>query len=65
MSTPPEYERFVHTLLSPLTAIQGAIGLIRRRVATSDDPNLPALLATIERGAERLRRTCELLLRES
>jgi DNA-binding response OmpR family regulator len=63
MSASPGHDRFVHALLSPLTALQGAVGLLRRRLAENEDPTVQELLAAIERSTARLRATCELLLR--
>ncbi len=65
MSAPQEHDRFVHALLSPLTSLQGAVGLLRRRLANSNDAMVPELLAALERSTGRLRAICELLLREA
>jgi DNA-binding response OmpR family regulator len=58
----PERDRFVHALLSPLTTLQGAAGLLRRRVEGHADPSVEALLASMERSCERLRALAELIL---
>lgn len=58
----PDFNLFIHALISPLTTLQGTIGLIRRRVATNDDPHLPALLDALERSAERLRTVSDVLI---
>ncbi|GAB4447323.1 MAG: response regulator [Chloroflexi bacterium OHK40] len=62
-SPPPELERFIHALLSPLTALHGAVGLLQRRLQGHPDPHLPALIAALERSSERLRVACDLILR--
>lgn len=59
---PPELDRFIHALISPLTALQGSAGLLRRRYGATDDPRLAELLATLERSTARLRLTCEQLI---
>lgn len=62
MSAPPEHDLVVHALMSPLTTLQGAVGLLARRLQGHSDPSVAALLLTLERSVERLRATCELLL---
>lgn len=60
---PPALDHFVHALISPLTALHGTAGLIRRRLEGSDDRRLLELVATLERATERLRQSCEVLIR--
>ena len=50
----------MHTLISPLTALQGAVGLLRR--SQSDEQRVLTLLATIERSVDRLRLACDQIL---
>jgi len=59
---PPERDTLVHALLSPLTTLQGAVGLLGRRLEDNADPNLTLLLLAMERSVERLRAVCELIL---
>jgi CheY-like chemotaxis protein len=59
---PPELDRFIHALISPLTALQGAAGLLRRRYGANDDPRTVEVLMTLDRSAARLRVTCEQLI---
>ncbi|NTW00180.1 MAG: response regulator [Oscillochloris sp.] len=56
----PDFDRFVHSLISPLTALQGAVGLLRR--SGGDEQRAMMLLATIERNVERLRAACDQIL---
>ncbi len=55
-----DLDRFIHSLISPLTALQGAVGLLRR--PGGDEQRALMLLATIERNVERLRATCDQIL---
>ncbi|MBX0326078.1 response regulator [Oscillochloris sp. ZM17-4] len=55
-----ELDRFIHSLISPLTALQGAAGLLRR--SGGDEERALILLATIERNVERLRAVCDQIL---
>ncbi|EFO81013.1 response regulator receiver modulated diguanylate cyclase [Oscillochloris trichoides DG-6] len=59
-SSSVDLDRFVHTLISPLTALQGAVGLLRR--SREDEQRSLLLLATIERNIERLRLACDQIL---
>ncbi len=59
---PPELDAFIHTLISPLTALQGSASLLRRRYGAGDDVRLSELLQTLERSTARLRATCDLLI---
>lgn len=59
-SSSTELDRFVHTLISPLTALQGALGLLRR--TKNDEQRSALLLTTIERNIERLRIACNQIL---
>ncbi len=59
-SSSVDLDRFVHTLMSPLTALQGAVGLLRR--SREDEQRSLLLLATIDRNIERLRLACDQIL---
>ncbi|NTV63346.1 MAG: response regulator [Oscillochloris sp.] len=59
-SSSADLDRFVHALISPLTALQGAVGLLRR--SKDDEQRAMMLLATIERSVERLRVVCNQIL---
>jgi DNA-binding response OmpR family regulator len=59
---PPELDAFIHSLISPLTALQGSASLLRRRYGASDDPRMNDLLLAMERSTTRLRHVCELLI---
>ncbi|NTW96997.1 MAG: response regulator [Oscillochloris sp.] len=59
-SSSADLDRFVHALISPLTALQGAVGLLRR--SKEDEQRSLMLLATIERNIERLRVACDQIL---
>lgn len=59
-SSSSNLDRFVHSLISPLTALQGAVGLLRR--SPDDSQRVLLLLATIERNVERLRVACDQIL---
>lgn len=58
-------DTFAHALISPLTTLLGAAGLMRRRIARIDDERLPELMGTLERNVERLRYVCDLLTRHA
>ncbi|MEI7643950.1 MAG: response regulator [Chloroflexales bacterium] len=60
MESSSSLDRFVHTLISPLTALHGAVGLLRR--SQSDAQRVLVLLATIERSVDRLRFACDQIL---
>ncbi len=60
--TPPEIDSLIHALMSPLTALQGAVQLIRRRLAGSDDAEVDQLLASLDRNSARLRAICTTLI---
>jgi PleD family two-component response regulator len=55
--------RFRHTFSSPLTAIRGAIDLLRHRRRLDDDQTTRELIETLERNYKRLNRTIDILLR--
>jgi PleD family two-component response regulator len=59
-SSSSDLDHFVHTLISPLTALQGAVGLLRR--SKNDEQRVLALLAMIERSVDRLRLACDQIL---
>ncbi|HJZ48425.1 MAG TPA: response regulator [Roseiflexaceae bacterium] len=54
--------RFTHTFSSPLTAMRGAIDLLRNPRRTADDPVSRELIETLERSCARLRRNIDTLL---
>src|SRR5262245_12001346 len=54
--------RFTHLFSSPLTAMRGAIDLLRLPRRAADDSVTRELLATIERSYSRLHRVIEPLL---
>ncbi len=58
----PDFDHFVHALSSPLTALHGATGLLRRRGYLSTDPMVHELLATLERSILRLQAVSKLLI---
>jgi diguanylate cyclase (GGDEF)-like protein len=57
--------RFNHLFSSPLTAMRGAIDLLRRPRRTADDPTTRELLETLDRSCTRLRAAVEVLLTHS
>jgi PleD family two-component response regulator len=57
--------RFVHMFSSPLTAMRGAIDLLRHPRRSSSDPVTRELLETLERNCARLSSTVEVLLHNS
>jgi diguanylate cyclase (GGDEF)-like protein len=59
---PDEFGRFSHLFSSPLTALRGALDLLRRPQRFPSDPLAQDLLATIERNYKRLQEACDLLL---
>ncbi len=61
-TTPPELDRFIHALVSPLTTLQGTAHLLRRRLEDHPDAQVSLLLGALERSVERLRATYDLLL---
>lgn len=58
-------DTFAHALISPLTTLLGATGLMRRRIAKIEDERLHELIGTLERNVERLRYACDLLTRHA
>src|SRR5262249_24836915 len=54
--------RFTHTFSSPLTAMRGAIDLLRNPRRTTDDPVSRELIETLERSCARWRRNIPPLL---
>jgi DNA-binding response OmpR family regulator len=63
MSDPREEQaRFNHLFSSPLTAMRGAIDLLRRPRRMADDPLTRELLETLERSCTRLREVIDVLL---
>jgi len=60
-----ELARFSHLLSSPLTALRGAIDLLRRSRRMAEDQLTRELLETLERNCARLRRVAETLLEHS
>jgi diguanylate cyclase (GGDEF)-like protein len=57
--------RFSHILSSPLTALRGAIDLLRRPRRMAEDPLTRELLETLERNCTRLRSAVDTLLEHS
>jgi len=57
--------RFSHLLSSPLTALRGAIDLLRRPRRLTDDPLTRELIETLERNYTRLRDVVDLLFQHS
>ena len=55
--------RFVHNLTSPLTAMRGAVDLLRHPRRLGDDPVTRDLIDTLERNIQRLGGYIEILLR--
>jgi diguanylate cyclase (GGDEF)-like protein len=60
-----EYARFSHLFGSPLTALRGAIDLLRRPRRLPDDPLIRDLLDALERNYTRLRFVVDTLLEYS
>jgi diguanylate cyclase (GGDEF)-like protein len=60
-----EHARFTHLLSSPLTALRGAIDLLRRPHRVANDPLIHELLETMERNYARLHNTLDILLEHS
>ncbi|HNP71170.1 MAG TPA: response regulator [Kouleothrix sp.] len=56
-------DRFIHTLVSPLTALRGAIDLLRHPQRAALDPTARDLLDTIERNYLRISGYVEVLLK--
>ena len=56
---------FVHAFNSPLTAMRGAIDLLRQPRRMPDDPITRELIETLERSVARLRLVTEALLAHS
>ena len=61
-SRQPEFDYFIHAFSSPLTALQGAAGLLQRRLQHADAATLE-LIATLESSVARLRVVTALLER--
>src|SRR6266542_438721 len=57
--------RFTHAFSSPLTAMRGAIDLLRHARRMGDDPLTRDLLETLERNYMRLSSTIDILLRNA
>jgi diguanylate cyclase (GGDEF)-like protein len=60
-----EYARFSHLFSSPLTALRGAVDLLRRPRRMPDDLLSRDLLQSLERNCTRLRDVVEILLQYS
>ena len=56
---------FTHAFSTPLTAMHGAIDLLRNPKRTADDPDTRELIATLERSCTRLRQSIGALLAHS
>ena len=57
--------QFTHAFSTPLTAMRGAIDLLRNPKRTADDPVSRELIETLERSCTRLRRNIDALLAHS
>jgi diguanylate cyclase (GGDEF)-like protein len=57
--------RFRHTFSSPLTAMRGAIDLLRHRRRMGEDQTTRDLIETLERNYTRLNNTIDILLRNA
>ena len=57
--------RFTHDFSTPLTAMRGAIDLLRHPNRTADDPVSRELIDTLERSFTRLRKSIDALLAHS
>ncbi|WP_298820743.1 response regulator [Chloroflexus sp.] len=53
--SPPEVERFVHQIVSPLTALQSAVDLLAHHYGRSNDQRLVNLIAALQRSTLRIR----------
>src|SRR5262245_51154131 len=53
--------RFIHLFSSPITALKGAVAILRRRPGLEQDQLATTLLETIERGVERMQRLSDLI----
>jgi DNA-binding response OmpR family regulator len=56
---------FIHAFRTPLTAMRGAIDLLRNPKRTANDPVSRELIETLERSCARLRRNIDTLLTHS
>src|SRR5215212_9316765 len=56
---------FTHAFSTPLTAMRGAIDLLRNPKRIADDPVSRELIETLERSCTRLRQTIDVLLTHS
>lgn len=57
--------RLIHLFSSPLTALRGAIDLLRQRRRTADDPVIHELFEALDRSSARLRHVTMVLLAHS
>jgi len=57
--------QFTHIFSTPLTAMRGAIDLLRNPKRTADDPVTRELIETLERSCARLRQATDVLLAHS
>jgi diguanylate cyclase (GGDEF)-like protein len=57
--------RFTHAFSTPLTAMRGAIDLLRNPKRTTNDPVSRELIETLERSSTRLRKSIDVLLAHS
>ncbi|NJM09168.1 response regulator transcription factor, partial [Candidatus Gracilibacteria bacterium] len=60
--THTDLDHFIHALISPLTALNGTTGLLKRRCRSSDDAQAMALLAAVQRNVARLEYVCNALI---
>jgi DNA-binding response OmpR family regulator len=58
-------DHFVHALISPLTALHGAIALIQQQARLGDEHVVIEMTALMDRSVERLRQTANLLITQA
>jgi Holliday junction resolvase-like predicted endonuclease len=64
-STELRLDHFVHALISPLTALHGAIALIQQQARAGDEHAVSEMTALMDRSVERLRQTANLLITQA
>jgi DNA-binding response OmpR family regulator len=60
--THSDLDHFIHALISPLTALNGTTGLLKRRCGSVEDGQVRALLAAVQRNIARLEQVCNVLI---
>ena len=58
-------DHFVHALISPLTALHGALALMQQQALVSDEYAVSEMSALMERSVERLHQTANLLIAQA